>query len=85
MSNIIRFPIKETQPRKDPLQEAREQETRRRIEATKSTAREAWFVIFWPFGVIGLFLGWKGFLLGSLIGFVAYLLVLNEMRYGKEL
>jgi hypothetical protein len=83
MNNLVQFPRKQS-PR-DPIKDWRAEDTRRRIEATKDCAREAWFVIFWPFGVVGLLFGWKGFLIGSAVGLAFYLIILNEMRYGKEL
>ncbi len=58
----------------------------RRIEATKGLLKEAWVVIFWPFGILGLIAGQnlKSFLAGCGIGFIFFVLLLLTMRYGKE-
>lgn len=77
MSKVIRLFKQEVNPKElDRLD---------RIKATKGLVREAWFVIFWPFGLFGAMFGWAGFGAGCFVGLLFFAALLLEMRYGKEL
>lgn len=81
MGKVISFPVKKV----DSYADWKAKDTKDRIEATKGVFKEAWPIIFFPFGLAGLLFGLPGFLVGCSIGSTFLLLLMSEMRYGKAM